>query len=78
MDSESRSKAISMNVEELKREAHALIDRLPDDDLSWHRLAYHFGVRGLLEQRLSQGETNGIDTATLRQRLGLSNTGGNL
>lgn len=70
---ESKSKAATMNVEELKREAHALIDRLPEDELSWHRLAYHFGVRGVLEQRLAQGETSGIDTATLRQRLGLSN-----
>jgi len=73
MRMESTNKAAWMDVEELKREAHALIDRLPDDELSWQRLAYHFGVRGLLEQRLSDGEASGIDTATLRKRLGLSN-----
>jgi len=60
-----------MTSEELKREAHALIDRLPEEGLTWQRLAYHFGVRATLEQRLEHGEANAIDTATLRQRLGL-------
>ena len=68
-----RQRTLAMTSEDLKREAHALIDRLPDEGLTWQRLAYHFGVRATLEQRLEHSEANSIDTATLRQRLGLTN-----
>ncbi len=61
-----------MPTPDIKREAHKLIDELPDD-VTWEELEYKIHVRRKIEaglESLDDGEA--LSTDEVRKRLGLS------
>lgn len=62
---------MSATAATLKKQAHALIDQLPED-ATWHDVAEALAVIEDIEAGLTESNQGlGVDTAALRKRFGL-------
>ncbi len=54
MNAQIKPKLKPATPQEVKTEAKAMIDRLPNRGLTWERLVYHLGVRASIERGLAE------------------------